>query len=282
MCGIFGVVNNEMLDLVRAKDALSELEHRGPNQDGFFFDNSVFVGHRRLSILDLSEAGRQPMVYKDVVIAVNGEIYNYGKLRDELISTYSFNSLSDSEVVLYGYYEWGIDGLLERLEGMYAICIYDSKQGKIILARDRVGIKPLYYGVNKGEFIWASELKSIESYYKNDDLVIDNTAIYDFLTYLYIPAPKTPYKNFFKVEPGAYVIFDIGRGVHEQYRYWKLAIKTDSVKISTTYRVGPNKMSPKTDPIKSNEKALRHRQERRSYRAKLKEPPPNLTTLCQD
>ena len=116
-----------------ARKALHSLSHRGPDQWGEWRDDKVYMGHRRLSILDLSERGRQPMADRDgrVVVAVIGEIYNFQRLRRELEPQYAFASRSDSEVVLHGYKEWGMEGLLDRIDGMYAFCVYDAEKQRI-------------------------------------------------------------------------------------------------------------------------------------------------------
>ena len=159
MCGIFGLIT-ENLNIERARLSLDTLKHRGPDQWGEYIEIELYLGHRRLSIIDLSENGRQPMISEDgnVIITVNGEIYNYREIRNELKQIYNFRSESDSEVILHGYRHFGINGLLERIDGMFAFCIYDKKKQKIFLVRDRAGIKPLFYGIINGTYIWASEL----------------------------------------------------------------------------------------------------------------------------
>jgi asparagine synthase (glutamine-hydrolysing) len=225
MCGIFGSFNNNEIDLFSNRKSLDTLKHRGPDQQGEFFDDRVYMGHRRLSILDLSENGKQPMIAGDVIITVNGEIYNFQELKASLQKKYFFKSNSDSEVVLHGYTEWGIDGLLERIDGMYAIVIYDKAKKIIYLVRDRYGIKPMYYAFHNQKFCWASELKAIEHYYSNQSLEIDNTSLYDYLTYLYIPTPKTLYKNVFKLPPAHYLAFNLGNYDHKIKKYWELPIQ---------------------------------------------------------
>jgi len=237
MCGIFGFTNFKKQDLKKARESLHTLHHRGPDQWNDYFDENVYMGHQRLSILDLSEHGKQPMISLDekVIITVNGEIYNFLELKKELESKYTFKSTSDSEVVLYGYIEWGIDKLLEKIDGMCAISIYDKEKEKLFLARDRAGIKPLYYGNIKGQISWASELKAIQEFYKNKNILeYDYTAFYDFLTYLYIPTPKSMYKNVYKLEPAHYVKIDIQTNIFEKIQYWQLEVKKceDDIKIA--------------------------------------------------
>ena len=169
MCGLFGYTKFDTDTLDKGRDSLHELQHRGPDQWSDYFDDKIYMGHQRLSILDLSEYGKQPMISPDkkVIISVNGEIYNYLSLKKELEKKYAFQSTSDSEVVLYGYIEWGIDSLVERIDGMYAISLYDKNSNELYIVRDRVGIKPIYYSTLNQQFSWASELKAIEKFYEN-------------------------------------------------------------------------------------------------------------------
>lgn len=226
MCGIFGFSGFINSDLSRARAALDMLKHRGPDQWNEFHDEAVYLGHRRLSIIDLSENGKQPMTNEaaSVWVTVNGEIYNFQDLRAQLQPKYQFVSKSDSEVVVHGYSEWGLHGLLDRIDGMYAICIYDKTIDKIFLIRDRVGIKPIYYSLQGEEIVWASELKAIREFLGEKNLDVDLTAVYDFLTYQYVPAPKSLYKNVFKLEPAHFIEYDINTHTHTCQRYWQLKI----------------------------------------------------------
>lgn len=236
MCGIFGFTKFKKEDLEKARESLHTLHHRGPDQWNDYFDKDIYIGHQRLSILDLSEHGKQPMITPDekVIITVNGEIYNFLELKKELEHKYDFKSTSDSEVVLYGYIEWGIDKLLEKIDGMYAISIYDKEKEELFLARDRAGIKPLYYGNLNGQISWASELKAIQKLYGNQNILeYDYTAFYDFLTYLYIPTPKSMYKNVYKLEPAHYLKIDIKNNTFDKIQYWQLEVKECDDDIET-------------------------------------------------
>ena len=233
MCGIFGSIEKSGVNLINNRSSLETLRHRGPDHQGEFVDEMVYMGHRRLSILDLSENGKQPMVSNEVIITVNGEVYNFQKLERELNGKYEFKSTSDSEVILHGYSEWGIDGLIERIDGMYSIVIYDKKKNCIYLVRDRYGIKPLYYSFQDTSFAWASELKAIIKYYDQNTLSIENTAIYDYLTYLYVPTPKTLYKNVFKLEPAHYLEFDLNKFNITVKKYWDLSCKEIIIDIDS-------------------------------------------------
>lgn len=227
MCGLFGFIaaTAEAVAprLPQARAALESLRHRGPDQQGEYLRGPAYLGHRRLSILDLSELGRQPMVSSDghVAIAVNGEIYNHAALKASL-AEFQFTSTCDSEVVLHGYRKWGIDELLRRLEGMYAGVICDFAQRKVFLFRDRVGIKPMYYTSSAGQLVWASELKAIVCFLDKSALQLDATALFDFLTYRYIPAPKSLYRGVCKLEPAHYLELSFDSMHARTVEYWQL------------------------------------------------------------
>lgn len=230
MCGLFGVAvlgqNTGFSedDLDRARVSRDRLSHRGPDQSGEEIYASVYMGHRRLSILDLSETGRQPMVSAQGsnAITVNGEIYNFKALRKELEACgYHFSSQSDSEVVLHGYAQWGAEGLAERIDGMYAIVIHDRKNDTLHFIRDRAGVKPLFYYYDGRTFAWASEAKALVHWLGNNAR-INPEALYDFLTYLYIPAPKSAWQNIFKLQPAHILTVDIAKCSIKSHRYWDL------------------------------------------------------------
>ena len=225
MCGLFGIIDPTPagIDTARARLARDTLVHRGPDQAGDWCQPGVYMGHRRLSILDTSSAGRQPMEADGVAVTVNGEIYNFRALKAELQQAgFAFHSSSDSEVVLHGYRHWGVDGLTERLEGMYAAVIYDNNQRTLFAFRDRVGIKPLFYFHSRGCFAWASEPKAIKAYVEQADLNLDPEAIIDFLVYRYIPAPKTAYKALRKL-PAAHILeYRTQTGQLDTRPYWRL------------------------------------------------------------
>ncbi len=225
MCGIFGHTGLKVDQIDHSHSALHTLTHRGPDSWHYETSGRVYLGHRRLSILDLSQNGRQPMNAGGVYLTVNGEIYNFRVLRQELIKNHGveFTSQSDSEVLLHGYIHWGIEQLLDKVDGMFAFVLFDRPANKIVLARDHAGIKPLYYGLMDGELSWSSELKAIERFYGTSNLKVDKTAVYDFMTYLYIPCPKTLYKDIFKLEPGHFLTYDLTTQRIESKRYWSLA-----------------------------------------------------------
>ena len=204
MCGIFGYKGFNKTELARARKALNTLMHRGPDQWGDWFDEETYIGHRRLSIIDLSENAIQPFGDERAVLAVNGEIYNFKELRKELEGKYIFKSLSDSEVLLHGYKEWGIDDLLKRIDGMYAFCIYDKKSRTLFLVRDRFGKKPLFYTENHGRFMFSSEIKA---FFEFDDTlrVFSYRGIKDWIYHRGSHSSQTIFHSIQRLEPGCYL-----------------------------------------------------------------------------
>lgn len=212
MCGIAGIFSfDHKTERVRIERMCDALSHRGPDDSGIHIspDSKVLLGHRRLSIIDLSSSARQPLSNEDdtIWISYNGEIYNYQELRKELdVRGHRFKSQSDTEVIIHGYEEWGIEGLLERLRGMFSFCLYDSGPSpSILLVRDRFGIKPVYYAIQDQRFIFASEIKAIiESGLVSKEIDLQSVALY--LLYGCIPPPRTIYKGITSLEPGHYLV----------------------------------------------------------------------------
>lgn len=227
MCGIYGAIGAG-LDEARGAAALATLDHRGPDGKSHFHDaaRDVFLGHTRLSIIDLSESGRQPMsnARGDLVLTFNGEIYNHVALRDELRARgHEFRGTCDAEVILPLYEECGMQ-LLERLHGMFAFALWDARSETLHVARDRIGIKPLHYYHDGKRFCFASELKAIRAT-PGLDLTRDVTALYDFLTYQHVPSPKTVYAKAKKLPPAHRLEFRDGKVRIE--RYWSLDFEPD-------------------------------------------------------
>ncbi len=167
MCGITGYINlKEKVKQSAIQQMTDTLTHRGPDGYGTFLtdDEHVSLGHRRLSFLDLSQGGKQPMMDNsgDIIISFNGEIYNFQELKKELQLDYQFKTTTDTEVILAGYQKWGIK-VVDRLKGMFAFSLLDRKKHKLYLVRDRFGIKPLYYTIQDSKLLFASELKAIHS-----------------------------------------------------------------------------------------------------------------------
>ena len=220
MCGIAGATVNLLGDNPEAtlERMNTVMIHRGPDMGCLYTDSSVGLCHRRLSIIDLSEGGKQPMESSDgrYVIVFNGEIYNFIELRKELEATgHAFRTQTDTEVLLTLYAEYGTH-CLDRIRGMFAFTIWDKKTQTIFAARDRIGKKPFYYHWDGDAFAFASELKSLLEI-KAIDQEIDCTAIVDYLKYLFIPHPKSIYKNIRKLEPGHYLLYQQGRLQLKEY-----------------------------------------------------------------
>ena len=222
MCGIAGIFDSfksvhERL-LKRMTDALV---HRGPDDEGFYCSGPIGLGHRRLSIIDLA-GGHQPLANEDetVWIVFNGEIYNFGELHDELVKKgHVFKTRSDTEVIVHLYEEEG-ENCFKRLRGMFAIAIWDARNRKLLLARDRVGKKPLFYFYDGRRIAFASEMKAILEI-PGIPREIDPEAVSDYFSLLYIPAPKSIFKNIRKVLPGHYLVVS-QNGIRET-EYWDLS-----------------------------------------------------------
>jgi asparagine synthase (glutamine-hydrolysing) len=224
MCGVVGIFDiKEKREINR--DLLSRMNesqfHRGPDEGGLHIEAGLGFGHRRLSIIDLS-SGQQPMISRDknTILTFNGEIYNFQELRKELeASGYVFDTHCDTEVILYGWQAWG-EGCVDRLRGMFAFAIWDRDQQTLFLARDRLGVKPLYYSeLANGQFIFGSELKSLK---EHPDLSrqLDASAIEDYFGFGYIPDPKSIYKNVHKLEPGYCLTLKRGQSHYYPRQYW--------------------------------------------------------------
>ncbi|MEX2274158.1 MAG: asparagine synthase (glutamine-hydrolyzing) [Actinomycetota bacterium] len=222
MCGITGIVRID--DPTRTLERMtSVLAHRGPDDEGVrtWDDDRVGLGHRRLSIIDLSPAGRNPLTNEtdDVWITFNGEIYNYVELRRELIAAgHRFRSDTDTEVVVHAYEEWG-DAHVDRLRGMFAYAVYDRRGDgfRLLLTRDRLGIKPLFYAHEGDRLAFASEPKSL-LLVPGMVGVPDRSALFDYLTYGYVPAPRSAWTGIKKLEPGHQLVLERGRVTRR--RYW--------------------------------------------------------------
>ncbi|MCU4675558.1 asparagine synthase (glutamine-hydrolyzing) [Catenovulum sp. 2E275] len=220
MCGIAGFTSFQTE--IGNQDTLQQMGqaifHRGPDAGGEYLDNFVGLCHRRLSIIDLSSAGTQPMYSNNgnYIIVFNGEIYNFVELRQHLEELgYQFNTHTDTEVLLALFQEYGIK-LLEKINGMYAFAIWDKSAKQLFVARDRIGKKPLYYTHHHGEFVFASELKSllkIDGIKKS--LRLDS--VYDFFAYQYVPDPKTIFNDIFKLPPAHYALISNEGTKIEQY-----------------------------------------------------------------
>lgn len=207
MCGIYGFTTKA--DKIKKENILrilgSKIRHRGPNQSGKFINNKIALGIERLSIID-PKNGIQPIFSNDknYIIVHNGEIYNYKELKRELVNKgYFFNTESDTEVIVNLYQQYGIE-CLKKLNGMFAFAIYDIKRDRLIIARDRYGIKPLYYYYKDSNFIFASELKAIKSH-PDVECEISSKAVDLYFTMEYVPTPLSIYKDIYKMEQGSFL-----------------------------------------------------------------------------
>ena len=218
------------------------LAHRGPDDEGMVFIKGsecfemkgpskssleqagfqVGLGHRRLSIIDLSEAAHQPMTNEDgkIWIVFNGEIYNFQEIREGLKKKgHFFKSKSDTEVILHAYEEWGVE-CLNRLRGMFAFAIWDSKLQRLFMARDRLGKKPLVYFNRNGRFVFASEIKALLQV-PGVEKKVNGNAIHHYLTYQYVPSPDTIFEGIKKLPPAHYLLYDRDGNLKIE-RYWRL------------------------------------------------------------
>lgn len=220
MCGFTGWINTKD-DLKKKKKIIknmtNKLKYRGPDQTGYYFDNHILLGHKRLSIIDLKN-GRQPMKYKNYVIVYNGELYNTLEIKNILLAKgYTFKTTCDTEVLLKGYIEFK-EKILDMIEGIYSFAIYDGK--KLFLARDRLGVKPLFYTQINNNFLFASEIKAL---LKNKLVkpIIDKTSLQELLA---LGPSKTPgsgiFKNIYEVRPAHYLIYENNK--YEIKRYWNV------------------------------------------------------------
>ena len=224
MCGIFGVLSSNLPNNVNSlmNNALSTLRHRGPNDSGVWSDLSsgVVLGHTRLSILDLTVAGHQPMVSLSgrYIIIFNGEIYNHQSLRKELQkikNEFIWKGGSDTETLLACFDTWGVEKTFKKIVGMFAIALWDVKKRKLILSRDRFGEKPLYYGYSSGLFVFSSELKAIKAM-PNFHGEINRDALSNYLRYLYVPTPQCIFNGLSKLEAGTWIEISLNQvGNHQ-------------------------------------------------------------------
>jgi asparagine synthase (glutamine-hydrolysing) len=230
MCAIVGKIqSNTRVDRTVIEKMRDAMTHRGPDDAGLWLNENgtVALGHRRLSIIDLSAAGHQPMANEDnsIWVVFNGEIYNFQSLRSELIGAgHVFRSNTDTEVIIHAYEQWGIESV-KRFRGMFAYALWDDRRRRLVLVRDRLGIKPLFYSMSDDNFSFASELKAL---CLDPDISkeFDETAIYDFFTYRYIPTPKTVFRDIRKLPPAHFAVLENNKlAIHS---YWDLSVTSVS------------------------------------------------------
>jgi asparagine synthase (glutamine-hydrolysing) len=231
MCGLTGFLSvpaprETLLSTVRAMS--DTIVHRGPDDEGHWVDpeNGCALGFRRLAIVDLSEAGHQPMTSASgrYVMVFNGEVYNYEAIRQELIEAIAapeFRGHSDTEVMLAAFEAWGIEGAVRRFIGMFAIALWDSAERQLHLLRDRMGVKPMYYGFSGNAFLFGSELKTLRAH-PGFDAAIDPGALDAYLRYLSVPAPLSIYRGIHKQTPGTIVSVSPGSRDVSVQTYWSV------------------------------------------------------------
>lgn len=237
MCGIVGIYtknNRTFEELSRSINTMAAcLQHRGPDDQGYHVDGHIALGHRRLSIIDL-KTGKQPIFNEDKskCIIFNGEIYNYEEIKSELLQKgHCFASASDTETIIHAYEEWG-EECVKKLRGMFSFCIWDSQRETMLLVRDRLGEKPLFYAHYNGDFVFSSEMKSILAD-PRFDRAIDEEAVGAYFTFSYIPAPLTIYRNIKKLPPGHLLLYKKGQIRIQQY--WDVSFNPDRQKTETEF-----------------------------------------------
>ncbi len=223
MCGIAGyITKNNSITESELREMSGALQHRGPNAEGFFINENIGLAHRRLSIIDLSTNANQPLfsISGKHVIVYNGEIYNYSEIAAELKQNFNINfrTSSDTEVILEAYEHLG-PSCISKFNGMFAFAILNIETKELCVARDRVGIKPLYFFNDENNFAFASELKALKKI-KSFPFEISSHSIYKFLHLGFIPAPHSIYKHVHKMESGTYMVFK--NGTLEKHKYWDL------------------------------------------------------------
>lgn len=236
MCGILGCVSNSVFSLADRnllKQTLKSLMHRGPDNTSIWISDNkkIFLGHSRLSIIDLSKKNNQPQIDRDnnIIITYNGEIYNFDELKKELINKgHHFRTAGDTEVLVESYKEWGVD-FLNKIDGMFAFALVDLKKNIVLLSRDPAGQKPLYYSFVKNNFIFLSELSFFNS------MVLDDCSINEFLHFGFNLNNRTTVKDIFQIKPGHYGLFDLKTFNFREYKYFKFKNKKNKNNNSLFY-----------------------------------------------
>ena len=246
MCGIAGFIDfHKKSTESNIQSMIEPLNHRGPDGEGtsLFKSKAAIIGfgHKRLSIIDLTVTGKQPMTFRHLNITYNGEIYNYQEIKKELIELgHVFNGESDTEMVLHAYAEWGIKAI-NRFIGMFAIALYDEQKQEVIFIRDRAGVKPLFFYEKEGLFLFSSELKSFHSH-PGFEKKLDLNAVAAYMQYGNVPTPHCIFENCVKVKPGYYLKIDLATKTRKEVQYWnvydfynqpKLNISFEDAKIQT-------------------------------------------------
>lgn len=229
MCGIVGFTNGIDNSNAILSKMMDRIRHRGPDAEGKYIDDGIALGHRRLSIIDVSSQGDQPIFNEDksMVIVFNGEIYNYSEIRQELVGKgHVFRTNTDTEVLIHGYEQYG-EKILDRLRGMFSFVIWDKNKKELFGARDFFGIKPMYYAIMGKTFMFGSEIKSFLEHpdFKKE---LNPDALENYLTFQYSPTNETFFKNVYKLPPAHY--FVLRNGKFEAHRYWDVHFNEDNSK----------------------------------------------------
>ena len=240
MCGIAGFIdfkNHSSQTII--EEMTASMNHRGP--DGFsseFFETSsaqIGLGHKRLSIIDLSETGKQPMAFNEFWITFNGEIYNFKEIKVDLEKLgHSFVGESDTEMILHAYQQWG-ENCIQRFIGMFVIVIYDTKNNSIFISRDRAGVKPLYYYWNNDLFLFASELKALHEH-PNFEKKIDKNAVASYIQYGSVPTPHCIFQDTHKLKPGHHLFLNLDTKNIETKQYWNVYDFYNKPKLTIDYQ----------------------------------------------
>ena len=226
MCGIAGFIDfHKISNRSNIQSMIEPLDHRGPDGEGTSLLKSknatIGFGHKRLSIIDLNQTGKQPMTLSHLHITYNGEIYNYQEIKNELLELgHRFNGKSDTEMILHAYSEWGIKAV-ERFIGMFAIALFDEKTQEVVFIRDRAGVKPLFYYQKNDLILFASELKSFHEHPKFEKK-LDLNAVAAYMQYGNVPTPHCIFKNCTKIKPGYYLKINLKNKSQEEVQYWNV------------------------------------------------------------
>jgi asparagine synthase (glutamine-hydrolysing) len=232
MCGITGIIyKNKNVEAAELEKMTEKIKHRGPDSSGIYMDKNVGFGHRRLSIIDVSDHSNQPFFYKDLILIFNGAIYNYLEIKDELISHgYIFKTTSDTEVLLLAYDKWGVD-CVKKFNGMWSFAIHDKKQNLVFCSRDRFGVKPFYYYADGDQFIFASEIKAVLEIKKVT--TVNTQIILQFIeTNFTEHNNETFFEGIFKLPGSHSLVYDLKTNVFQIYKYYELEFNAEVSKLN--------------------------------------------------
>ena len=232
MCGITGIIyKNKNVEAAELEKMTEKIKHRGPDSSGIYMDKNVGFGHRRLSIIDVSDHSNQPFFYKDLILIFNGAIYNYLEIKDELISHgYIFKTTSDTEVLLLAYDKWGVD-CVKKFNGMWSFAIHDKKRNIVFCSRDRFGVKPFYYYADGDQFIFASEIKAVLEIKKVT--TVNTQIILQFIeTNFTEHNNETFFEGIFKLPGSHSLVYDLKTNVFQIYKYYELEFNAEVSKLN--------------------------------------------------